>query len=205
MSKRDQILDAAIELFNRYGIANVRSRDISDYLGISNGNLTYHFPKMDDLMSAVIDRLQMEGGKIIVRIEEDSVSLANYERSLRSMVEVQRRFPFFYKDFLELIRRFPEVGGRYKDFSGKRWVLGRKMIQDLFTHGELHAEPAPGTYDRLQTSMQTTLVFWLTMEELFKGSEAPNPSPVESIMDMLLVYATDGARVRYHDHVKSVN
>lgn len=47
------IIQSAINLFNKYGIKNVRVQDIASEAGISPGNLTYHFRTKKDLMPAI--------------------------------------------------------------------------------------------------------------------------------------------------------
>ncbi|MDR0654416.1 MAG: TetR/AcrR family transcriptional regulator [Synergistaceae bacterium] len=51
---RQKILAAARKLFNEKGYNEVSMRDISDSLGISVGNLTYHFKKKENLVEAVV-------------------------------------------------------------------------------------------------------------------------------------------------------
>ncbi|MEM8708997.1 MAG: TetR family transcriptional regulator [Actinomycetota bacterium] len=49
MSTADRIADAALRLFNRKGYASTTLTEIADEIGISQGNLTYHFPTKLDL------------------------------------------------------------------------------------------------------------------------------------------------------------
>jgi AcrR family transcriptional regulator len=54
---RRRILDTARELFNRDGLHRVGVRDIARAVGISPGNLAYHFATKDDLVSALMAEL----------------------------------------------------------------------------------------------------------------------------------------------------
>ncbi len=55
-STRADILATARELFTRYGYHHVSMRSISDVMGISVGNLTYHFPRKADLADALLEQ-----------------------------------------------------------------------------------------------------------------------------------------------------
>jgi AcrR family transcriptional regulator len=55
---RQRVLDTSAALFNRYGIEAVSIGQISDALSISTGNLTYHFKKKTDLVTAHIATLE---------------------------------------------------------------------------------------------------------------------------------------------------
>ena len=62
---KKNILASAIRLFNKHGLTNVRLQQIADEVGISVGNLAYHFPnkrsivrhidmELDDLIAPVL-------------------------------------------------------------------------------------------------------------------------------------------------------
>jgi AcrR family transcriptional regulator len=50
MSTRERILDAGRQLFNDRGYAATAQADIAAAVGITQGNLTYHFPAKSDLV-----------------------------------------------------------------------------------------------------------------------------------------------------------
>ena len=51
---KDEILETAKKLFNQQGYDAVSMRDIAKELGISVGNLTYHYPKKTDIVLALM-------------------------------------------------------------------------------------------------------------------------------------------------------
>src|SRR3954462_7536465 len=53
----ERILEVALDLFNRFGEPNVSTTLIATELGISPGNLYYHYPAKDGLVNAPFDRL----------------------------------------------------------------------------------------------------------------------------------------------------
>ena len=48
----ERILEVTLDLFNRFGEPNVSTTLIAGALGISPGNLYYHFPAKDELVNA---------------------------------------------------------------------------------------------------------------------------------------------------------
>jgi AcrR family transcriptional regulator len=52
--RKESIIIVARNLFNKFGYNGVSMRNISDELGISVGNLTYHYKKKEDLIEAVV-------------------------------------------------------------------------------------------------------------------------------------------------------
>jgi AcrR family transcriptional regulator len=54
----ERILEVTLELFNRFGEPNVSTTLISAELGISPGNLYYHYPAKDELINSLFDRYE---------------------------------------------------------------------------------------------------------------------------------------------------
>ena len=52
----ERILEVTLELFNRFGEPNVSTTLISAELGISPGNLYYHYPAKDELINNLFDQ-----------------------------------------------------------------------------------------------------------------------------------------------------
>ena len=57
---RSKILSTAQRLFNENGYRKVSLRMISDAMGISIGNLTYHFKKRDEILKALLENNLVE-------------------------------------------------------------------------------------------------------------------------------------------------
>ena len=55
----ERILDVTLELFNRFGEPNVSTTLISAELGISPGNLYYHYPAKDELINTLFNRYEL--------------------------------------------------------------------------------------------------------------------------------------------------
>lgn len=55
--RRDEILDAATELFGRKGYEQTSTNDILQMVGIARGTLYYHFKSKEEILDAVIKRV----------------------------------------------------------------------------------------------------------------------------------------------------
>ena len=54
------ILNRSMQLFNDYGIESVSIYRVAESLGISPGNLTYHFKRKKNLVDALMNRLEQQ-------------------------------------------------------------------------------------------------------------------------------------------------
>ncbi len=91
---RDRLVNTAMLLFARSGIAQTTTADIAKSIGMSHGNVFVHFPRRDDLVIAVIDefgrRLAME---FRGAFEKDGLGL---RAVLRAHLRVLAEFEPFY-------------------------------------------------------------------------------------------------------------
>ena len=51
---REEILDAAAELFTNHGYANTSTRKIADAVGVRQASLYHHFATKDDILEALL-------------------------------------------------------------------------------------------------------------------------------------------------------
>ena len=59
----ERILEVSLDLFNRFGEPNVSTTLISAEMGISPGNLYYHYPAKDELINSLFGRYEQEIGR----------------------------------------------------------------------------------------------------------------------------------------------
>ena len=67
MSKKQQIIDHAVSLFNQKGYAAVTLFELANELSMSRGNLTYHFKDKEMLLGVIAqqmwDQIELERSK----------------------------------------------------------------------------------------------------------------------------------------------
>ncbi len=93
ISTKERILTASLALFNERGYRSVTMRMIADSLSISVGNLTYHFPKKQDIVDTLMNESFQRNaacGKI--------TTLAGLYHLLSQMLDTLTRNAFFFLD-----------------------------------------------------------------------------------------------------------
>ncbi|MES0879489.1 TetR/AcrR family transcriptional regulator [Roseibium sp. SCP14] len=71
-SKRQQIVDAADELFYSRGFSQTSFADIAAAVNISRGNFYYHFRTKDEILDAVIDKRLADRENLLGKWDETS-------------------------------------------------------------------------------------------------------------------------------------
>ncbi|WP_176875385.1 TetR/AcrR family transcriptional regulator [Parasphingopyxis sp. CP4] len=134
----DRILDASRNLFNAKGYAATSVTEIAASLGISQGNLTYHFPTKRDLALALEDDILAIMREH--RANQKRGSLAeDYIDHVTFGIELTWRFRFLMRDRIHYSDS--PIGQRpdselNTDFQGLVALLSRIRDADLFLRGQ---------------------------------------------------------------------
>ncbi|HET9223631.1 MAG TPA: TetR/AcrR family transcriptional regulator [Roseiflexaceae bacterium] len=94
MDRREEIIDAAVQLFHKQGYANTSMQDIADAVGLLKGSLYYHIASKEELLFEIHERFMnvlMQKGQA----REDVANLTEHQR-LAGLV----------KDLIELVRDY---------------------------------------------------------------------------------------------------
>jgi AcrR family transcriptional regulator len=101
---KEVILETSRQLFNQRGYNNVSMRDISKALGISVGNLTYHFRKKEELVEAVILSQHigyMKPGSLL--------TLEALHDCFRRVLAHQNKNPYYFHNYKQLAQISPKI------------------------------------------------------------------------------------------------
>lgn len=79
MSRKEEILEAAIDLFSQEGYASVSVRDITRAVGIKESSLYNHFPSKEKLLESILEMLRREFRSIFPAPEGMQSLLAHSE------------------------------------------------------------------------------------------------------------------------------
>ena len=88
---RQQVLDAAISVIAKAGIAGTTVQDIASEAGLSKGAVHYHFESKDELLERVLDRCcELMEARIVAVFESGGSPLERVRRVLAEMWRVRR-------------------------------------------------------------------------------------------------------------------
>lgn len=137
MSTKDKILDTALELFNTQGIEAVTVRHIAQVMGISHGNLQYHYANTDLIIQALYNRLASGFDALLIAIPESPSDKMNaFRQSVTASFELIYEFRFIFLHFVEIGRRIPAITKHYKENLRKRepqflYIFGMMQQQGI--------------------------------------------------------------------------
>ena len=196
---KDRILATALSLFNQYGLAKVKLRTIAQEMGISQGNLNYHFKKRADIVEALYFQL-------VAHTDKSLSEIATQELSLKLMFDLQNiilthfyNYRFFLLDFVQITRDHPKIRKHYVKLSKQRHRQFTYLLAGLVEQKIIRAAQLPNEYQHLYTRFQILGDFWISSAEVSnsKITKRTIATYQEIIAQMIYPYLTAKGRKAY--------
>tara|TARA_R110000737_G_scaffold123766_1_gene155869 strand:- start:21178 stop:21834 length:657 start_codon:yes stop_codon:yes gene_type:complete len=114
MKTRDKIIQASIVLFNEQGERNVTTNHIAADLGISPGNLYYHFRNKEDIILSIYE--EYARNLLIETMPEVSPDVKPLDAIILYMdvvFQAMMKFRFFYSNLPVLLAKNPLLHDKY--------------------------------------------------------------------------------------------
>ncbi|WP_426129379.1 TetR/AcrR family transcriptional regulator [Pseudomonas sp. DWP1b1] len=109
MKTRDRILECALQLFNQKGEPNVSTMEVANEMGISPGNLYYHFHGKEPLVLGLFERFQNELAPLLDPPADAQLEAEDYWLFLHLIVERMAHYQFLFQDLSNLAGRLPKL------------------------------------------------------------------------------------------------
>ena len=176
----ERIRQAALDLFNRYGEPNVSTNMLTAALGISPGNLYYHYPAKDTLVNTLFDQYEVA----LTRLLTASADVRDVEDAwfcLHSLFELIWQYRFLYRDLNHLLSGNRHIETRLPDLLARKKTALRGILEQLSATspkiGPASARTDPGAagHDQTAASMVVLLTWWLSYEYVLDPRHAMEP------------------------------
>jgi len=175
----ERILEAALDLFNRFGEPNVSTTLVAGELNISPGNLYYHYPAKDELINRLYRLYEAELDELLhasegVRDVEDAWFF------MHSLFELLWRYRFLYRDLNDLLSKNRHLETQFQLVLENKAVAIRRLLAGLDHAGHLDIDARE--VDMLAQSMVVVLTYWLSYEYVRNPREALEPAHAQSAL-----------------------
>lgn len=175
MKTKDKILNAARNLFNEYGVPQVSLRRIASEIGISQGNLNYHFNKREDIFEALYFQLfDHLGGQADTNPEH--FNLQAFLSDIRKGMEVLFDYRFLMIDLNHTMRENPKLHTHFKQLEQSRKEQYQQAFKAAIDHDIMRAPAFKDEYDGLIDRIRVFSDYWI-------ASAAVYDEPLEGSVD----------------------
>jgi AcrR family transcriptional regulator len=175
----ERILEVTLALFNRFGEPNVSTTLISAELGISPGNLYYHYPAKEELINSLFNRFEAALSELLnasdsVRDVEDAWFF------MHSLFELIWQYRFLYRDLNDLLSKNRRLEMHFQSIIKNKSSAVRSLLDGMSRSGAMQIdsrEVAPTA-----TSMVVLLTYWLSFEYVRDPRRALEPENAQAAL-----------------------
>lgn len=196
---KEVILDTALDLFNTQGLSKVKLRTIANEMGISQGNLNYHFKKREDIIEALYFRL-------VENINEHMSETQSTDNILRLMFDMSKSvmfdlytYRFILLDFVQIMRENGKIKAHFQELQRMREKQFVAIFDLLIKADLMRKESLSNEYYNLYCRLQILGDFWISSAEIDESSLTENSiSKYEEIINQTIFpYLTEKGKKEY--------
>jgi AcrR family transcriptional regulator len=155
---RLRILETSRKLFNDYGTQAISTNHIAREMGISPGNLYYHFKNKQMIIRTLIMKM-FENAKDLWYTEQ-SPSINNFLRLVHATWVILWEYRFFQREQIALLERDAELKDWYQEISIQRQNELIKFFEQLVQSDILREPEDPTTLTSLVTTCWIVGEYW---------------------------------------------
>jgi len=161
---KNNILQKAVELFNEYGTAAISMNALAESIGMSAGNLQYHYRNKEKVIREILEMMFKEFDVIYEPVTAP-FTLDTLRHIMRLNFGIIWKYRFFYREFAALLRNDKTLAKRFRDIQELRIAEQEKLLTGLADAGVIRGDL---TSEELRNVIQIGWVLgntWLSFAE----------------------------------------
>lgn len=195
---RREILETAKKLFNEHGYNSVSTRDISNAVGISKGNLTYHFKKKEDIVEALVE--EMHSGHKKPEVPSTLAELNLMFLQKQSHVEENA---FYFRHKTQLAQTSKKIRDIQNQVILNQYYTFQKAFETLNRDGILRNEEYPGQHEQIIRVISLTCIYWMPHDKLEQWGEHKSGF-LDCVWSVIYPLLTEKGKIEYLRQIQAV-
>jgi AcrR family transcriptional regulator len=156
---RERILLSALQLFNRFGEPTITTSSIAADVGMSHGNLYYHYPSKEKIVEDLFDEFRREIERTLAAPESRPANAEDVWLFLHLMFETILKYRFLYRDLNELLSRHRSIETTFRRILDRQMETATLLMRGLVEAGAMRASEAE--IRALAENMTLIATYWL--------------------------------------------
>ncbi|HEO1795967.1 TetR/AcrR family transcriptional regulator [Acinetobacter baumannii] len=142
LKTKDRILQISLQLFNERGERSVTTNHIAAELGISPGNLYYHFRNKHEIIKELMHQYQVETLEML-SLPDDRPLTTNDKINYFQVLSGQLwNYRFIHRDVYHLVESNEDFKKIYPRFAGQVMQQGQRIYQAFVDAGLMKMTPS---------------------------------------------------------------
>jgi len=161
---RERIVETSLQLFNRDGAPNVTTADIADEMGISPGNLYYHFRNKDQIVAELFAAFERRLDGLFAAPAGRLADVEDLWLVLHLLFEAMWDYRFVYRDLDEMLSRDARLESRFSRLVARGRRTTQKLCADMVAAGAMEAsEPEIAA---LADNAALVATYWMSYQKI---------------------------------------
>lgn len=202
----NRILEVSLDLFNRFGEPNVAPATIAQALGMSTGNLYYHYPSKAELINTLLDDY-VQSIERVLPAASDVQSVEDTWFFLHTLFELIDAYRFLYRDMSDLLSKSRKLEHQIKSLIAKKNAAFENALQGLVRHHVMRIDGFD--LKSIATCMTVLITYWLSYEYIKNPRQALEPEHAQAtllqgafhVLNLLAPYLMDESR----EHLRALS
>lgn len=189
---KQKIVDASKELFNEQGYSQVTIRMIAMKLGISSGNLNYHFKKREDILEYLYFEMVVDFDQRIDNLSEIDISFPQILKDIQTSMERMLKYKFIWTDLFNILKANDKISAHFNTVYPRR-ISGNVFLFDRLQEMQfMRSASFPEEYQILAERMVNFGDTWIYTSEVYnrRSSQKQLESQVNAMLAMIYPYLT---------------
>ena len=196
----ERILEASLALFNRFGEPHVSTAAIAADLGISSGNLYYHYRAKDEIVNALFAQYEQALGELL-QAGGDVADVEDAWFFTHRLFELVWQYRFLYRDLNNLLSRNRQLETQFPALLRAKTQAMHALLAALGRSGALRLPP-DGAAQTTANCMVLVAPYWLSFEYVRDPRRALEPESAQAallrgahhVLYLLMPYLEPGQR-----------
>jgi AcrR family transcriptional regulator len=154
-----KILEHARRAFNERGVISVGIREIARDLGLSPGNVSYHFATKEALITALVERVHRQNNAAVTT--PDRLDFTQLDAILRGIMRRDLENAWLLRDYVGLMLAFPPLREIHDRMQPVRESRVDAIVARLVAARLLDRRRAERALPQLRIQLLTQIMFWL--------------------------------------------
>jgi AcrR family transcriptional regulator len=174
---RERIVETSLQLFNRDGAPNVTTANIADEMGISPGNLYYHFRNKDQIIAELFAAFEQRLDALFAAPAERLADVEDLWLVLHLLFESMWDYRFVYRDLDEMLSRNPRLESRFARLVGRGRRTMQKLCADMVAAGAMEASELE--IAALADNVTLVATYWMSYQKIASAEQRRQPPSLD--------------------------
>lgn len=183
MKTKDKVIQGSIELFNLHGERNVTTNHIAEHVGISPGNLYYHYRNKDDIIRSIYKMYEKNLDQMFQPQDANSAGMDEMMYYLDRVFYSMWQFRFFYANLPDILARDRELHERYLVAQRALYQRIINTLKEVKSQGYITLDD--DMMDDLAHTLKLVVAFWISYQHTQNLTEITQSTISQGVLKVI--------------------